>query len=292
MLKKILTVFILAMGLSASACWFTAVNYDKCYIARINTLNTYMTGETFQVYRVSGAGATDANGDYYGNVFPGMDLRKDRAIFKKSTAPEGWLAYAAYDQDYWIWFTYLNDIMPLYSKPATSNIPPEGTYDGSYTNWGEWIFPFPTVTKIDDDAPAPSWDFNRTLPAGLQDLPCQVWVKIAPREAESPYNAPAPIHEALLQYKKLPSGTWTTFKDLHAINWTMDFSKPVQLFGPNIFDPPGAVANDKYLVRLYFTDGVYENALLSENPPEFGTGTTWKNQWITKITISGKRRPQ
>ena len=62
MLKKILTVFILAMGLSASACWFTAVNYDKCYIARINTLNTYMTGETFQVYRVSGAGATDANG--------------------------------------------------------------------------------------------------------------------------------------------------------------------------------------------------------------------------------------
>lgn len=124
-------------------------------------------------------------------------------------------------------------------------------------------------------------------PAGVQDLPCQVWIKLQPR---SEVGAPA-ITEALLQYKKLPSGTWTTFKTLRQLNWSMDFSKPVQLFGPNIFDPPGAVVNDEYLVRLYFTDGVFENADLDVNAPE-GGDTTWRNQWVTKITISGKRRPQ
>ena len=174
---------VLVAGVTASACWFTTVNYDKCYIARINTAITFYS---------------------------------------------------------------------------------DATWTGS-------------------SIPCP--------PAGTQDLPCQVWVKIAPRDVESPYDAPAAIHEALLQYKKLPSGSWTTFKDLHAVAWTMDFSKPVELFGPNIFDPPGAVANDEYLVRLYFTDGIYENAALATNAPE-GGDATWRNQWVTKITISGKRRPQ
>ena len=178
-MKKFLTLVILAAGISASACWFTELNFARHYIAKVNTTVT----------------------------FP---------------------ADAVWTGD-------------LITCPA----------------------------------------------AGTQDLPCQVWIKLQPR---SESGSPA-ITEALLQYKKLPSGTWTTFKTLRQLNWTMDFSKPVQLFGPNIFDPPGAVANDEYLIRLYFTDGVYENADLGVNAPE-GGDTVWRAQWVTKITISGKRRPQ
>lgn len=179
MIKKLLATLVLVAGLSASACWFTELNFNRHYIAMVNTTVTF---------------------------------------------------------------------------PAN-----------------------------------PAWTGENITcpPAGTQELPCQIWIKLQPRTEE---NAPA-IKEALLQYKKLPSGTWTTFKTLRQLNWTMDFSKPVQLFGPNIFDPPGAQSGNEYLVRLYFTDGIYENADLGTNAPE-GGDTTWRNQWVTKITISGKRRPQ
>lgn len=186
MMKRFLTVLLLAVGLSASACWFTELNFNRHYIAKVN------------------------------------------------------MAYTFYCADY-----------------------------------------HPELI--------PAWTGNPIScpPAGIQDMPAQIWVKLQPRSEE---GAPA-ISEALLQYKKLPSGTWTTFKTLHQLNWTMDFSKPVQLFGPNIFDPPGAAVNDEYLVRLWFSDGVFENADLDVNAPE-GGNTVWRNQWVTKITISGKRRPQ
>ena len=69
----------------------------------------------------------------------------------------------------------------------------------------------------------------------------------------------------------------TTLKNL---NWDIDYSKPVQLFGPNIFDPPGAVEDDEYLVRLWFSDGLYENADIGTDAPE-GGNATWQNQWVT-----------
>ena len=120
--------------------------------------------------------------------------------------------------------------------------------------------------------------------AGKQNIPAQIWVKLQPRsEAGSPQ-----ITEAILQYKKLPSGTWITFKTLKNLNWTIDYSKPVELFGPNVFDPPGAQTDDEYLVRLWFSDGLYENADLGVNAPE-GGGNGWINQHVTKIII-GRRR--
>lgn len=174
MIKKILITMLLTVGTVVSACWFTTSNYDRCYIAKINTTTTF---------------------------------------------------YA-----------------------------------------------------ID-------FDHITCTPAGTQDLPCQVWVQLQPR---SETNSPA-IHRALLQYRKLPLGTWTTFKELHNVAWTINFVEPVELFSTNIFDPPSAVTGDEYLIRLWFTDEIYENADLAEDPEATGSGT-WKNQWITKIVI-GKRRP-
>ena len=141
-------------------------------------------------------------------------------------------------------------------------------------------------TKVTFPADA-TWTGNPiTCPAaGKQNLPAQIWVKLQPR---SEAGAPK-ITEAILQYKKLPSGTWITFRTLKNLNWDIDYSKPVQLFGPNIFDPPGAVEDDEYLVRLWFSDGLYENADIGTDAPE-GGNAVWKNQWVTKIII-GKRRP-
>ena len=121
--------------------------------------------------------------------------------------------------------------------------------------------------------------------AGKQNLPAQIWIKLQPR---SEAGAPK-ITEAILQYKKLPSGNWITFKTLKNVNWDIEYHRPVQLFGPNVFDPPGAVEDDEYLVRLWFSDGLYENADLSIDTPE-GGNLLWRNQWVTKIII-GKRRP-
>lgn len=180
MLKKFLMIAVAVAGVSASACWFTASNYARCYIALINTAATF------------------------------------------------------------------------------------------YTN------------------PVPDWTGSNIPcpPAGTQSLPCQVWIKLQPRSEEGA----AAITTAVLQYKKLPSGVWTTFKTLTALTWTVDFSKPMELFGPNIFDPPGAAAGNEYLIRLYFTDGIYENADLGVDAPE-GGDTVWRNQWVTKIIIGAHRRP-
>ena len=173
MIKKIMLGMILMAGITASACWFTSENFDKAYIAKVNTKITFTSTGT----------------------------------------------------------------------PGSVTCPP----------------------------------------AGVQDLPAQIWVKL-----ESRTTGPD-VTEAVLQYRKLPSGTWITFKHLKTLNWTLDFSQPVQLFGPNIFDPPSARKGDSYLVRLWFTDGIYENADLDEMAPE-GGNTIWRNQWVTKITV-GKRRP-
>ena len=267
MIKKFLALMVLTVGLSVNACWFTALNYDKCYIAKINTTVVYDDSATNVSYIVSyRGGICGLNGVFtyispseYGGNFNRTLRRSESGLWGIHDG-----VYYAFDSS----FSY------------GAARPPTGIYT--------------TTTAGLDYFPA---NFNVNLyeavqpPAGTQDLPCQVWVKIAPRETETGYDAPAPISTALLQYKKLPDGTWTTFKTLTTINWTMDFTKPVQLFGPNIFDPAGAVENDEYLIRLYFTDGIYENADLGVNAPE-GGDTTWRNQWVTKITISGKRRPQ
>ncbi len=272
MIKKLLALTILAVGLSVNACWFTAVNYDKCYIAKINTAVVY--DYTPLVIAYSSA---------HNGRFGGTYLRiTDTLYAKDGINGQEFLELQDMGGGYGMyWFFTDEDHIPMFFSEGNRIAPPSiGTYL-STSHWpGQDYF---EVVSIPLPITHP--------PAGTQDLPCQVWVKITPRTAETGYDAPAPISTAMLQYKKLPSGTWTTFKTLTTINWTMDFNKPVQLFGPNIFDPPSAVANDQYLVRLYFTDGIYENADLGTNAPE-GGNTVWRNQWVTKITISGKRRPQ
>lgn len=272
MIKKILATMILAVGLSVNACWFTAVNYDKCYIARINTTSVYDDSRANVLYRVSYRGGT--------SLWDGIYYRVTATQYALDIAPDvGNTTYLnKLESGLWVLADWNNTVYGLDdSLNSTAIFPPTGLYNPETSYWEN--------------------GFNVELygavqpPAGTQDLPCQVWVKIAPRTAETGFDAPAPISTAMLQYKKLPSGTWTTFKTLTTINWTMDFNKPVQLFGPNIFDPPTATTGDEYLVRLYFTDGIYENADLGVNAPE-GGDTAWRNQWVTKITISGKRRPQ
>lgn len=175
-MKKLLTAVLLAATFMANACWFTELNYNKHYIARINT----------------------------------------KVVFPENAVWTG--------------------------NPIAA------------------------------------------IPAGKQNIPAQIWIKLQPR---GEVGAPA-ISEALLQYKKLPSGEWITFKTLNQLNWAIDFNKAVELFGPNVFDPPGAVENDEYLIRLWFYDGLYENADIGLDAPAEGN-TFWRSQWINKIII-GKRR--
>ena len=296
MIKKLLALMILAVGMSVHACWFTELNFAKAYIAQINTVEvfysayeatatgdfSYLSG-TYQVngkwngaYTYCGGnpvipGFTPPYGTFTNPQASGRHLKFTDVPVPRWDIDETVFPYAGGTALYYKSQYVFGDVK---TPPLTGWTPLAGHGTG-------------TVTLVKVPTPWNSGDPISCPPAGIQDLPCQVWIKLQPRSEE---GAPA-ITEALLQYKKLPSGAWTTFKTLRQLNWTMDFSKPVQLFGPNIFDPPGAQSGNEYLVRLYFTDGIYENADLGTNAPE-GGDTTWRNQWVTKITISGKRRPQ
>lgn len=124
-----------------------------------------------------------------------------------------------------------------------------------------------------------------TPDGGTVSLPATMWVVLSPRLGGGP------ITTTILQYKKLPAGEWVTIKTLSDLSWTVNFTAQIRLFGPNVLDPPDVVANDEILVRIYFTDGLFENAPLENDTDENGTNG-WADQWVVRLVISPNRRPQ
>jgi hypothetical protein len=116
-------------------------------------------------------------------------------------------------------------------------------------------------------------------------LPATIWIVLAPR-LDSP-----DITQAVLQYKILPSGSWTTIKTITNFSWIIDYPIPVPLFGKNILDPDDVSPGDTILIRLYFTDGITENASLTDDTTEDGSNA-WQDQWVVSLTINNNRRPQ
>ncbi|MCF6174807.1 MAG: hypothetical protein L3J71_03460 [Victivallaceae bacterium] len=116
-------------------------------------------------------------------------------------------------------------------------------------------------------------------------LPATIYIVLAPGIGDPP------ITQALLQYKKLPSGSWTTIKNLTNLNWSINSTSPLKLFGKNILDPQDVSPGDTILVRLYVTDGITENAPLANDTTEDGTNL-WQDQWVVALTINSNRRPQ
>lgn len=122
--------------------------------------------------------------------------------------------------------------------------------------------------------------------AGEISFPATVWVKLQPREGQTEPT------QFTLQFKKLPSGSWTTIKTISNPAWTVNFSRPVALFGKGILNNlSGVTAGDDILVRVYVTDGLYENADLANDTTEDGTNG-WQDQWVVKLTVSSNERPQ
>ena len=125
-------------------------------------------------------------------------------------------------------------------------------------------------------------------------MPITVWVKVSPRDGNR-------IVRATLQYKILPSGSWTTVRTIDNPSWNMDFSQPVALFGRNCIDIPGVAAGTSILIRLYLSDGTYEtgslSADISDTVPDTATAASggvyaggWTAPFVFRVTASGVRR--
>lgn len=163
-------------------------------------------------------------------------------------------------------------------------------------NWGYTFTLLPPGTQepgADPPPPPPTVEVpGETVPIpdfGTHNVPTQMWMHIKKADQLEPGVQFVKIIAAALQYRKLPSGSWVTFRTLKDLNWDMEYVRPVQLFGPDIFNPPGAQEGDEYIVRLWFSNGLYENGYIGDDLPA-GGDTSWRPQWMIKITI-GKRRP-
>lgn len=140
--------------------------------------------------------------------------------------------------------------------------------------------------KDDTDPPTIVTPPVSTVVIPTADLPLKVLIAMQPRTA----TPSVPLTMAILQYKLLPSGSWVNYKTITNPSWTLNFTKPAEVFGPDCFDPPNATTGQEYLLRTYFTDGVYENADLDVDTVP-GGDSVWKKEWVFSIKISGKRIP-
>ena len=138
---------------------------------------------------------------------------------------------------------------------------------------------FPDVEDVDWDDP----ELVLNIPlAGTQKGPIQVWLTLAAPEGA------APITEAMLQFRKAGDEEWTTAKHLQNLDWTINATKPMQLFGPDALNPPGAQEGDTYDVRMWFSNGISESADLDIDIVGDAPGE-WKPHWMNQVII-GKNK--
>ena len=131
-------------------------------------------------------------------------------------------------------------------------------------------------------------------------LPLTVWVKVSPRMADQQGEAAGAkdVIRAVLQYKILPAGQWITVKDLANLDWRLAFDARLPLFGMACIDlalPQGT----ELLLRMYVTDGVYENgdlgADITAHVPDAATlatgsfGGGWAAPHVMRVKIGGRR---
>ncbi len=122
--------------------------------------------------------------------------------------------------------------------------------------------------------------------AGTISFPATVWIKLQPRD-----SGPA-VTQMKLQFRKSTDSTWTDIKTISNVAWAVNFEKPVALFGRNCLNNlPGVSGGDEILVRIYVTDGLYENADIGVDTTEDGANG-WQDQWVVKLTVSNNTRPQ
>lgn len=127
---------------------------------------------------------------------------------------------------------------------------------------------FPTVTAAE---------------CGTINIPATVRVKITP----SVTNA-TPILETRLQWKHSASTTWKTICELKDLDWALDYSTPIAIFGTYNFNPPGVKTGDVVLIRLQVEDATTVNAQIDVDTTAEGTNG-WQDQWVTSMTIGIRR---
>lgn len=143
------------------------------------------------------------------------------------------------------------------------------------------------------------------------DLPMTIQVKVSDRFGDQPGESGSrPIVKAILQYKVVRAGgastPFITVKTLENLDWSMNFSNPVNLFGKDgtIDIKSDIAAGDDIIVRVWLSDGIYTTGdinadiTVSQVPDEqssalgnISVGTDgWNAPHVFRVKFSGKRR--
>ncbi len=157
---------------------------------------------------------------------------------------------------------------------------------------------------VEHYSPASNIDYAVYYNGGAVDMPLTVYVKVGKRFAdqEGETSGSKSIKKAVLQYKILPNGKWTTVKTLENLSWEMDFQYPVALFGKNNINLKGLPAGTELLIRLYLSDGTYETGDLetdiTSTVPSVATHASggeyeggWTAPFVMRVKVSGNQRP-
>lgn len=307
-MKKTIALLLSLITLTTSACWFGIPGWGETplapfysYIGRINATQLV----TPQHYVLEGAGTEAVNGRYFlygrGGVI-GPEWKW--ALFESAGEYQPLMSRlplstsVVYKHEFREY--YLVGTGPINSSAFKLSTNPVdfGLNDANVVYYGEaeWY-----DTQTETLYPGSFWGV-----APLGSLPLPVFATPASATGTAPFavSLPATLHLAfwrpgdgsdsvlggtprilpdiaILQYKKLPDGEWIDYIILENLSWPVNFTTLIPLFGRNTFDPPGIVAGDNLLIRVYMAAGWVESF-----DPETDDGVK------VPITITANRRPQ
>ena len=125
-----------------------------------------------------------------------------------------------------------------------------------------------------------------TVPAaGTQNLPATITMKVVP----SITNGTA-IIEALMVWKYASGTRWKILSYRKDFSETMDYTKPLALFGRNNFNPPGVQSGDSIMGGFIVRDIITSNADIDISPTPTGVEGNWQFQYRFIMTVGTVRR--
>lgn len=305
-MKKTIALLLSLITLTSSACWFGiplpgAPNPLAPFYSYIYQIN-HMPLLELPYYSITSAGTEAVNGRYFlfgrggviGPQWKWAFLEYEDAILPTvALLPlSQQVVYKHEFREYYLVGTGTGAFM-LSTNPVDF-----GTNDANVVYFGQpaW-YDEPTETSYSDS-------FLAVAPLGT--LPLPNISHVYPVQGTAPFSVslPATLHLAfwrpgdgsdsvlggtprilpdiaILQYKKLPDGAWIDYTILENLSWPVNFTTLIPLFGRNTFDPPGIVAGDNLLIRIYMAAGFVESF-----DPSTDDGVK------VPITINANRRPQ
>jgi len=112
---------------------------------------------------------------------------------------------------------------------------------------------------------------------GTVSLPLTPYIRAQPR-----IGVEDVITRIKLQYRD-SEGAWQTLVDYNDPVWIIQFDNHAAGFGHDVVTTGHYSKGDTALLRIWVTDGVFENADEAEDPDADGSVGNWQDQWVIEV---------